>query len=974
MLWSRGALLSSIALVVACSPAAPPEVKTAVTPPPAPKPAPAPEQSHARWLLGDAVGTPLAELDLGDKGVLQVGRRGRRWRVGRDGTLESSSFLLTTDLIDVRRAGDKFVILGADGTMFVADDALGAPKITRPSPSKTAMYAAARDALIGVEPDGTLHRSTDAGATWKKSNVAVPKGDRAVSIAANTRGEALILIYPQRVLVSTDDAATFAQVTTPGIGATLVTRDGKGDLWLKSEAFDKNAKLLTGPTRLEVATTFAELAAPKKTAPKKPKEEPRNQLVGDRVVTLHEESDPTTKRKKIVISVAPLAGGDTPSYVLAASASPFTRVHVAGHENTVVAGVYDPEAEPRGTKLFRTIDDGKNWEPLGVVEGTEDTGFRVLVAPGLVAIGRVCGAAPPCIPPRVKLGTKDWQPLGVPVTARLGALEYDAARDRLFVVTLEDSQPVVYAGKKGEALKPVDAKLPKAAPRATTLDKDGTLRLAFDHPWRIEKIGADLAAKTPSYLPFSPQGLDLVGDRGYAWFQDLARETADAGEHWAVVPAGAIGSAACGAAGCVQAGAVRLGWDLPNPSVTLIASTNTPIDPTANNPKTATHPTTTLEVSCKTGGPWKTYAGSIGIGNAGGFDNDVRLLAVVTASEYGEPRGVTVVRGSTAPKELTLLSPGPKESEHKSVRNWSTETPEGLVLARYSFSLTPPKNPDTRYNPVDVELGWYSTATDKAHKVSLPQVKPFRVGRSGPSALTQIVDGGLLFLPYRGEAPLYFITDAGKVQTIPRPPSGDEFGFNQGVKLGNQIILTQDRGEDTVLTHTNDAGKTWTTAIWTLGETARLTVFDGKPTLILGASMWDTSQVSGLLSFTTVTPDPPLAVRFHKPIAPIGEKSIPVCTKPGVQFLPAYDEQVPREVHVTVTGDKTSTELTGASGWMRGTADGSTCTEILLATGGSNDGAESSLFVPPADPAHAWMYRYKDNNKFEARPLACTLP
>lgn len=969
----RGVVFSSIALVVACSPAAPPEVKTAVTPPP-PKPAPPPEQTHARWLLGDSVGTPLAQLDLGDKGVLQVGRRGRRWRVARDGAIESSSFLLTTDLVDVRRAGEKFLLLGADGTVFLVDEPLGAAKVTRTSPSKNAMYAAGREALIGVEHDGTIHRSTDGGATWKKNNLAVPKGDKVVSVVANARGETLILAHPQRMFVSLDDAATFAPLPTPGIGATLVARDANGDLWLRSENQEKNAKLLASPTRLEIATTFEELAAPKKAASNKPKNEPRKQLVGGRLVTVTEDVDSTTKRKKIEVNVAPLAGSETPTYVLAASASPFTRVHLAGHENIVVAGLYDPETEPRGTKLFRTTDDGKNWEPLGVVEGTEDSGFRVLAAPGVVAIGRMCGTAPPCMPPRAKLGGKDWQPLGVAASARLGAMEYDSARDRLFVVTLEDAQPVLYAGKKGEPLKQLDAKLPKVTPRATTVDKDGTLRLVFDHPWRIEKIGADLTAKGASYLPFAPQGIDLVGDRGYAWSHEQAWETADGGEHWLPVPAGAAGHLACGMTGCLQSGAVRLGWDLPNPSATLLASTSTPATSKVE-PAKAPPVSKTLEASCKTTGAWKTFAGSFGTGQAGGYDNNVQMLAMVTAGEYGEPRGVTVFRAGAAPKEHTLLGPGPKESESRSVRSWSTENAKGLVLARYSFSLTPPKDPDKRYNPVDVELGWYSTATGKAHKASLPQVKPFRVGRTGPSALTSIVDGGLLFLPNRGEAPLYFITDAGKVQAIPRPPSPDDFGFSEGVKIGNQLVLSQYRGEDTALTTSNDGGKTWTTTIWTLGESAKLTAFDGKPTLTLGASMWETSEVSGFLSFTTVTPDPPTAVRFATPITPIGDKTITACSKPGLPFTPAPSETVANEVHFTVTGDKAPIAATAVTGSMRGAADGSTCTEFLFTSAQpADDDVETFLYVAPSDPAHGWLLRRKTFDKFDARPIACTLP
>jgi hypothetical protein len=191
-----------------------------------------------------------------------------------------------------------------------------------------------------------------------------------------------------------------------------------------------------------------------------------------------------------------------------------------------------------------------------MVEGGEDVGFRIGVAPGVLAIGGVCGVAPPCLPARIKLGTKDWQPLGIPAGARFSSLELDAAHDRLFVLTVEDNGTGVYAGKQGEPLKKLDVAFEKGTPRASTIDATGTLRLVFDHPWRIEKVSAELKPLPRAFLPFDPRSLDLAGNRGYAWSDYSAFETADGGDHWASVPAGATGSLACGTSGCLQNGAV----------------------------------------------------------------------------------------------------------------------------------------------------------------------------------------------------------------------------------------------------------------------------------------------------------------------------------------------------------------------------------------------------------------------------------
>jgi hypothetical protein len=302
-------------------------------------------------------------------------------------------------------------------------------------------------------------------------------------------------------------------------------------------------------------------------------------------------------------------------------------------------------------------------------------------------------------------------------------------------------------------------------------------------------------------------------------------------------------------------------------------------------------------------------------------------------------------------------------------------TRRGIVVMRYSFSTVPPKDPGPdgmkRYNPVDVELGWYSVLTGKAQKVKLPQVKPFRVGRSGPSALTAILDGGLLFLPLSGEAPIYFVSDAGKVQTIPRPPSTLGGGFSSGYKNGNFIVLSELFSQDNVLVYSNDLGKTWSSSTWTLGESAQLVPHEGKPALLLGASMWDGGSPNGLIPFATVTPDPPTSLRFPQPLVAIGAKGITTCSKPGFTFAPPESDEA-RELHVVVAGD-TTVEFTTSAGGVRGALDGTTCTDSIYA---SSEGSEQAqLFVSPADPTHAWLTRpSKVDSKFEARPLTCTLP
>jgi hypothetical protein len=311
------------------------------------------------------------------------------------------------------------------------------------------------------------------------------------------------------------------------------------------------------------------------------------------------------------------------------------------------------------------------------------------------------------------------------------------------------------------------------------------------------------------------------------------------------------------------------------------------------------------------------------------------------------------------------------------VRSWSTFSQRGVVSARYSFSLLPPKDPppdgSKKYNPVDVELAWYATATGKLHKVSIPQVKPFRVGRSTPSAVTEIVDGGLLFLPTTGEAPLYFITHAGKVQTMPRPAESSGLPYTSAIKNGAMIALAQSTQEDVRLTLTNDSGKTWSSTMWTTGSYSELVALEGKPTLVLGGWAGEMGGTTGLIPFLSLTPDPPNAVRFPMPIEPYAGKGPVACSKPGVEIIPTSGDEA-RELHVRVEGEPAPINLVAQTGVMRGMADGTTCTAQLTPTY-MDDKGELHAHVSTSDPTHGWLTRRKDEyNKFEARPLSCTLP
>lgn len=960
-------LLSAIVLVMACAPAAPEPVAPIATTTPPPPPVVKAEAPHATWLFTHAVGRPLSELDLGDKGVLQVGAGGRRWIIAKDATVEPSSVLLAQDLIDVRRDGTKYVFLGIDGTTYVADEPLAAPKTTRSGPNDKARYAIGKSTILGLDRSGTLFRSTDFGTTWSKNKSPGEKHDTVAGLVANARGEVLMLLHPQRAFLSIDDGASWAPIATPGIGARSLSRDANGNLWLDGSFNEQVAKLAGSPLRLEVATGFADLHNAKTAAApaKKSKTDPRKLLVGTRIVELNEEIDPASKRKKIEVTVAPVGGQATLPFVLAPSASPFTRIRTAGYENNVVVGVYDPEVEPRAVKLFRTADDGKSWDTAGAVEGTEGPAFRLLAGPGWIAVGEMCGLAPPCTPARMKVGTKDWQPIGLPTTARLLRVEYDAPRDRLFILANDGGVAGIYAGKKEGPFTKVT--LPSSGmPSTMAVDSSGTLRLLYGE--RLTKI--DAAGKaTYVWLPFHAQGVELTGDRGYAWTHDRAWETADGGENWTKVASGASGLATCSSAGCMQGGAVRIGWELPDPQKVLLPSTSQPM----NNapPSSPSAPTAPLEIACKTMGPWKPFKGSAAaFGHSLG--GDVRFAAPI--GDAGGYYAITVARGTAAPQTINLLLPAPKGKKDSDVRSWSTNGTAGVTVSRYTFSTNVKVDDEgtKKYNPVDVEIGWYVAATGKNYKAVIPKVKPFRIGRTNPSAMTSIVEGGLLFLPRSGEAPLYFVGEDGKTTTLPRPVGPDDYGFTDAVKKGSTLVLSQARGSDVGIVASIDGGKTWSTKVWTLGDSSTLNLHDGKPTFFMNPG-GDDHEWGGAISFENLTADPPPVLRPSRRPTLVDATGVHACTSgTGLRFSSYVEDG--RAAHIKVAGDGVTVDLSTSAGALRLNSDGSICSDLLSASGSLDDN-EQHVVIPAGDPTHGWLLQTKGYSPaFDARPIACTIP
>ncbi|MGZ3454904.1 MAG: hypothetical protein ACXVEF_35205 [Polyangiales bacterium] len=974
----------ALVLLGACGPANP----EPVPPPPAPKPvastvAPKPERTQAKWMFPDSGGRADAQIDLGPKGIFQVGERGRRWLVAPNGDVAQASVLVPQPLVDVQDHGGKLTLIGLDGTTYEVKEPLGPVVATHPVPvvegTEAVTHSAGKDAIFGLLRDGTFRRSVDGGATWASTKLQLRPGEEAVAMVSNKRGEAMVLLHPQRVLLSVDDGATFNALATPGIGAESLERDGHDELWLRGYGMERFAKLMAGPARLQVVKEQPEPLA-SHVGKQKPNahEAVHRQLAGSRLVTLLETSDDKYSKKSVALSVSPL--GQTPGapFEIEPSLPRWSSVRIAGHENTVVVAVYDGDADPPVTRIRRTTDEGKTWESVGTLEGKEKGQFHLAVGPNWIVVGELCNPkTKDCAPPQAKIGAKAWAPIDIAAKLQPQSFLFDAAHERVLLLASRSSdERVLLEGKVGGGpFSIVDVELPRGSISASTIDGKGEVRLVYASPTRLVKVtpGKTPTVSQPLHLPFHTYEIDLAGDRGYAHWGEKAWETLDGGEHWAQVAPGPSGNVRCTAIGCVEGGAVRFGWDLnPGDPAPLEASVTEPKDKpkTKPTPPKPTAPAKEIAISCTQSGPWKKMAGQTPRAGDASYDGDVRFVAPVYGG-FGESDTVIVAKGSSAPQKITLLGPAPKETEGKAVRSWNHSSSTGIVAARYQFKFG--KTETGAYNPVDVELGWYSTVRGKSAKIKLPKVPAFRVGRSSPSALAEVVDGGIIFLPNNGDAQLHFITDAGKITLIPRPHTPDVYGvFDHAIKIGDRIVLASTMGGiHATLASTNDLGKTWTVSTWTLGHTSALTSLAGKPTLFLREG-WGVVEPHALISFDSVTPDPPAMTPIDTKKLDAATASLTACTLKSTGFLAevmASDETASITVKVDGKTDQDKLDLASEGRVLRIGEGGAACVSTIVAGGGG----DVTAVIAPNDMTHAWLVRPQGEGS-EYRALSCKAP
>ena len=976
----------------------PPPLVITATPPIAP--------TRAKWAFSDQSRSMNAKVDLGkDTGVLYVGAHGRRSLIKGDADPVDSSSLAFDDLVGVLK-DDKgqLVFVADDGDVFVSKDALGALDTTRPSPLADVKNATLRSpatgktAIMGIASnDNRVLRTSDFGVTWKPVDYAgatKPWG-KPVSVALDGLGNGILIHLPQRVFVTHDDGATWAPIASPGIGARRATRDGANKIFV--DGFDYQRARLDGNS-LAVTTDQPEPADKpadkKKDKPDAPSTDESEQgtvqlIAGDHSVELASVYR-HGKTREVRIRTSKLGQkADAPISNTDLISRDGVSQHVASYNNNLVYLRADDDSDqntPTST-LFFSKDYGATWTKDATIEGAEpqsDSEEVALGPKGWAFVGALCtygesygegddsegegnvGGAENCSARKVRpAGAKDFEDMAFTEDFTPSAFAFDEAHDKVYAVgtATKDNETRIYVSALSQN-KWVRSKIDTAGMDVTALSVDpkGVLR-AYDYDytegWIVARVDADDKPMPKEYLALDSGDLTFVGARGLLISgHNKGWETADGGETWVRVATNGSREADCSEAGCRSGDAFRIGWDLPAAAKdqTFTASTE---KPTASKVQTTSTsegaPTPTLELTCKVSG-----ASTITADQRPGFDTADNRADVRWTMQVSEGSKTSLVVGGKNGTRDVLLVPAEKPAvkgakpdnvEHRSGTRMLTE---GAVGARFSFQT---KSSTGTYNPVDIELTWFSYASGKVGHHTIAKHPAFRVASYGFTGDAQIVPGGLLYQATDGE-PATFIHDDGKTEPLPLPSRAS---VRNAMHAGTRWILSDSESGTVQIATSDDTGKTWKNKAWTLDESApmALSLLGGKPMISINRS-GTPAALFGLEGTLPDDPPAPTVVDFDSSVANACDASA------GTLRTSQYLNPLQRQLKAKIDDGKKGTSQYSVSYRMtHGLGTGKACTSAYKLSGGDED----DLFVY-ADGATwtGWRFRRDETDPKKTKP------
>ncbi len=824
-------LLATVLIVVvavasltsfACSPAvnAPMVVSSSDFPPRPPK-HDGPD-SPSRWSLETMPSwKPRATLAIGAT-TLEVGDGGERW-LKSNTDRSAAPTLLPADIIGVAKDPSGYLFVLVDGSVYSANDPIGpAIKVASAQPHVTSATVGKSSVLL-ADATGALMRSSDRGRTFAK--VTLPQPDGIVRAIVMSGPVGLVLMTPQRLLVTKDDGASWTQMSSPSEDGVsdLAQVDGELRVIASSNSFTLDTssfafkpvstKTSGGPSRLDeevVETTHrvdGKHALLMTGQPFSQKREwaiaigelatmPSPKVLDD--LTGCDEVDAAMRGD--IIEIACDARGSIESGV-DKIAAPFDSSARFNSRRTQRASKNSPQAGDGGTpstgfivKLLRSEDGGKSFKEDGVLEGGGATKRGVdnlaIGDGGWVYLSPRCFGNSydgTCGPARIRnTSAATFTDIAEEAVAPV-RFASNSKVSEVYALAVGPSGVEVVRFKSGAiASDPVTEVAATMNEELSTLslDDDSTLHgfvSANDGPhlFAIKPGASDLT--TIAVPAKGTLHVAMAGNWGFAFgASNKAYETSDQGKTWVNVarPDGARRVGPCSAFGCVTDRGFRSGWDGAASAASVATE---PLKNVFSKP-----------LKCTAQGRWQKLGG----GSLPSLENtDVGGARWLLPTRDADGRVTLHVnkRGDTITKTTDVTLTGPALQPPK----FGAETamfvqPNGVVVRRYTYSKE--RRQPGIYNPVDAQLVWYRADSGKVFRGSVSKIPPFRVQHdpkfdyeimqaqpNGPE-LALLDAKGLYFMAasYEDDKPLYLVRDDGRVEKIKATmPDGDFAGIAQ---------------------------------------------------------------------------------------------------------------------------------------------------------------------------------------------------
>lgn len=781
-MFARLALLASL-----CAGCGGPSAPLAAPPSPAIATASAPKPV-ARWSLGRSSGFQAGRaLKLGAVSLIP-GRGGERWIVRENRSITNAPTILEADLVAALRSGDGVDLVTSTADILTTATLDGDVVATR-RPAQTFVHAAADHvAILALDAQGAMMRSTDRGKSWNDLDLA--RFGRATDVAMDGNGRALALVIPEGLIGSSDHGLSWKRLRSPVESAERVSIADDGLVYVGSFAAGArwDGASFRAPEKVEEPERWIDepIAAPIVAS-----------AMGSRALL-----DVALVDEKLRYAVTPLGSARRWRTIDARCA----RVEAAAHEEIFSIGC----AQVGGlTRDFLSLDGGATF-----VEGaprsshTSATAVRTVLGPkGAALVPSEKGSF--AVRPSSDAPLREME-----LAVRLLAATVDEKRGRFVLLVVDDDHHARFATLAFDEVKPKllaglapIADIAETEPTAMAVDGDAIVA-TIARPAEIVIFRSKDGGTTveTSALGFPRATVSVAGSRGLFASDGRLYETYDFATKYRDAGRPRGGPLACGAAGCGAGFAMRLGWDHPHRPESYDGPKFIDEPPTA---KTAPR-----DLDCTVGakiGP------TVGTFDDRAYDGDVGLRW------FGEHAVVEGTEDKPATKVTTLL---PKGSHKEQIVFHAL--PNGVVAVRYSI---PPKGSVPGLRPVSMEIAWRRNGDTKVRKAKLGEVGSFRIA-VGNTALAErrwswivgIVDDGVLVQPtppkyfhpsvgmappYTEKDPIRYVHDDGKIERLEAPEPIPIARVVMKTANGWMIAAREPNDDGTVSVETSSDGKGW---------------------------------------------------------------------------------------------------------------------------------------------------------------------